>query len=132
MKKVLASIFAVAVLAGCASHYDYYKAGVRYTQEGSDCVYYSGEKANRFNNEVRGMDNGKKIIYRNTLCANLYESDMAGQPARQDRQILTPAADVTPCNACAMKTVAKNTCGCKKVACDAAPVLKRRYIIVSQ
>ncbi|MDR2413204.1 MAG: lipoprotein [Rickettsiales bacterium] len=118
MKKILISIFSLVVLAGCSSYYDYYKGGVRYTQDGTDCIYYSGEKGRRFSNEVRGMNSGKKIVYRNTICANLYEKDMAGQAPRVDRHILTPAAiETTP------------SCGCKSSCGHAA--LKRRYVIVS-
>ena len=72
-----------------------------------------------------GNDDGKKIVYRNTRCEDLYAIDNFGQAPRNDRQILVPAAQEVPCNACTQV---------EKVSCDscskAQPVLKRRYIIV--
>ena len=111
MKKVLVSIVALAGLAGCSSFSDYYKGDVRYTQDGEDCIYYVGEYGNHFSNEIRNMNTGKKIVYRNTRCADLYNRDMTGQAPRADRVIMAPAARevtysapvvyATPrCNAC--------------------------------
>lgn len=127
MKKVLISIFGLVALAGCASHYDYYQGGVRYTQDGPDCIYYSGEKASRFSEDVKGMRDGKKIVYRNTLCADLYAQDTFGQAPRQDRKILTPAAQEVPC---AYRT-SEYKCGCNSCVKPVQPVLTRRYVIVS-
>lgn len=123
MKKVLISIFGLVTLAGCATHFDYYQGGVRYTQDGTDCIYYSGEKASRFSDDIKGMKDGKKIVYRNTLCADLYAKDTFGQAQRQDRKILTPAAQEVSCG--------YNNCGCNSCAKPAQPVLTRRYVIVS-
>lgn len=124
MKKILMSVIALTSLAGCGAYYDYYKGGVRYTQDGDDCIYYAGEYGRNFSRNIRGIDNGKKIVYRNTRCEDLYAMDNFGQAPRQDRQILVPAAQVT-CNACTQV---------EKVSCDSCsktqPVLKRRYIIV--
>lgn len=107
MKKVLVSIVSLACLAGCASYYDYYRGDVRYTQDGEDCIYYSGEMGNHFSADVRNMQMGKKIVYRNTRCADLYNRDFAGQATRADRVVVAPAATysapeyVAPrCNAC--------------------------------
>lgn len=122
MKKVLISIFGLVTLAGCATHFDYYQGGVRYTQDGTDCIYYSGEKASRFSDDVKGMKDGKKIVYRNTLCADLYAKDTFGQAPRQDRKILTPAAQEVSCG---------YNCGCNSCAKPVQPVLTRRYVIVS-
>ena len=125
MKKILMSVIALTSLVGCGAYYDYYKGGVRYTQDGDDCIYYAGEYGRNFSRNIRGIDNGKKIVYRNTRCEALYAMDNFGQAPRQDRQILVPAAQVTPCNACTQV---------EKVSCDSCsktqPVLKRRYIIV--
>lgn len=92
MKKVLVSMIALAGLAGCASYYDYYKGNVRYTQDGEDCIYYTGEMGNHFSADIRNLNTGKKIVYRNTRCADLYSRDMMGQAARADRVIMAPAA----------------------------------------
>lgn len=115
MKKVLVSIFALAGLAGCASYYDYYRGDVRYTQDGEDCIYYSGEMGNHFSADVRNMQMGKKIVYRNTRCADLYNRDFAGQVTRADRVVVSPAATYSEpvayaaprCNACQTKVVRK-------------------------
>lgn len=119
MKKILASVFALAVLAGCSSYYDYYKGGVRYTQDGEDCIYYVGENGRHFSNEIRNLDGNKKIVYRNTRCADLYARDSFNNGPRADRQILAPVVvqhDMTP--------VAKS-CGCGK--CGASS----KYVLVS-
>lgn len=120
MKKILASVFALAVLAGCASYYDYYEGGVRYTQDGEDCIYYAGEFGRNFSADIRGMNNGKKIVYRNTRCADLYNRDMIGQAPRHDRQILAPAARevAAPCDSC-------NVCK----SCGVQPVSRKYYVV---
>lgn len=137
MKKVLVSVFALTALAGCASYYDYYKGGIRYTQDGEDCVYYAGEYGRNFSSDIAGLDNGKKIVYRNTRCADLYARDNFGAEPRHDRQALVPAArevSCTTCNAQPVQVVAPVQVaapvveyGCK--TCN-QPVLKRRYVIV--
>ncbi len=127
MKKTLVSVFALTALVGCAGSYDYYKGGVKYSQEGEDCVYYIGEEGHRFNREISDMDNSKKIVYRNTRCADLYERDNLGQEPRHDRRILVPAArEVTVAQPV---QVSAPSCGC---ATCGQPVLKRRYVIVAQ
>ena len=135
MNKALVSILGLVALSGCA--YDYYEGGVRYTQDGPDCIYYSGEQGRRFSNEISSMRGGKKIVYRNTICAHLYDKDNFGQPARQERQILTPAAveQVSPCQnsgcgAVVEAPVYTASYGCTSCT-QSAPVLKRRYVIVS-
>lgn len=100
MKKILMSVFALVVLSGCAGYYDYYKSGVRYTQDGEDCVFYSVERGRYFNDEIRSLDADKKVVYKNTKCETLYGRDMMGQMSRHDRKIVVP----TP----------KKSCGCKK------------------
>lgn len=118
MKKALITIFALAGLSGCV-YYDYYKGGVRYTQDGEDCIYYAGEAGNNFSGEISDLNNSKKIVYRNTRCADLYARDNFGQAPRHDRQILVPAAK--PCNAC---------CGQVQPCAKQTTVVKRRYVIV--
>ena len=120
MKKVLVSVIALTGLAGCGAYYDYYKGGVRYTQDGQDCIYYAGEYGRNFSQYVSGIDNGKKIVYRNTRCEDLYARDTFGLPQRNERQVLAPAAQEVSCQSCN----ACNTCS------NAQPVLKRRYVIV--
>lgn len=116
MKKVLFSVIAMGMLAGCASYYDYYTGGVKYVQDGKDCIYYAGEAGRNFSADIRNMDKTKKIIYRNTQCADLYARDTVAQPSFPERQVLTTAgADVA-------------SCGCK--SCNAQPVLRRKYVIV--
>ncbi len=127
MKNLFISVFALIALAGCGGYYDYYKGGVRYTQDGSDCIYYVGEHGRNFSNYIDGMDNNKKIVYKNTRCEDLYASDTFGRASRQERQILSPVNDDCSCSACTAR-VEKRTCGCN--TCN-QPVLKRRYVIVS-
>ena len=111
MMKVL-SVVALALLAGCSS-YDYYEGGVRYTQDGSDCIYTSGEYGNRFSKDIQSLSGSKRIVYRNTICADLYARDNFNQAPRADRVILAPAAaPVATCTSCAPVHVHKSTCGC--------------------
>ena len=125
MKKILVSVIALTSLVGCGAYYDYYKGGVRYTQDGRDCVYYVGERGRDFSDAVDGVDSRKKIVYRNTRCEDLYAIDNFGQEPRHDREILVPAAQEVPCNSCAqVEKVSCNSCA------KAQPVLKRRYVIV--
>ena len=48
-------MIALVALAGCSSYYDYYKGGVTYTQDGTDCIYYSGEYSHNYSDSVSGM-----------------------------------------------------------------------------
>ncbi len=120
MKKVLFSMLVLTALVGCGGYYDYYKGGVRYTQDGQDCIYYAGEQGRNFSSYVDGMNESKKIVYRNTRCEDLYARDTFGQEVQQKRQILVPAAQEVK--------VEKASCGCNSCV---KPVLKRRYVIVS-
>ncbi|MDE6478342.1 MAG: hypothetical protein K2L95_02825 [Alphaproteobacteria bacterium] len=125
MNKIMVSVLGLMALAGCSSYYDYYQGGVRYTQNGTDCIYYSGEYANNFTGNIGAMNNGKKIVYRNTMCADLYARDNMGNAPRHDRVAIVPAAREVPATPVTVEPVLNlgcNTCG--------APVLKRKYIIV--
>lgn len=123
MKKILVSVIALTSLAGCGAYYDYYKGDIRYTQDGPDCIYYANEHGRNYSQYIGGLDTGKKIVYRNTRCEDLYALDNFGQEPRRDRKIITPAAQITPCSKCS-EQVSCNSCA------QAQPVLKRRYIIV--
>ncbi len=112
MKKLLISIAGLALLAGCSSYYDYYKGGVRYTQDGDDCIYRAVERGRHFNDEIRTMDSDKKVVYRNTSCRDMYARDAFGLP-KMERQVVAPAAQEV------------KSCGCDK--CGAT---KRKYVIV--
>lgn len=124
MKKVLALGVLIA-LAGCSGYYDYYKGDVRYTQDGEDCVYSSGEYARHYSRDVNAADLDKKIVYRNTRCADLYARDVAGQEPRRERRVLTPAAaEVSYAEPVVVEQprqivlkpapVAQKSCGCSK------------------
>lgn len=112
MKNTLIALFGLVVLGGCAGYYDYYKGGVRYTQDGDDCVFYSAESGRRYSDDIRSLDTDKKIVYRNTDCRDLYVRDNANVVSRNARQILAPAAD---------DVVVKPTCN---------KVVKKRYVFV--
>lgn len=118
MKKILVSVIALTSLVGCGAYYDYYKGGVRYTQDGRDCVYYVGERGRDFSDAVDGVDSRKKIVYRNTRCEDLYARDTFGTAPREPRQVLAPAAEKAQCKSCNAK--------CDKCT---QPMLVRRYII---
>ncbi len=125
MKNVLFSVLALILLAGCGAYYDYYKSGVRYTQDGKDCIYYAGEYGRRYSDDIKSLDSEKKIVYRNTRCIDLYTTDNEGQAQRQDRKIVVPAARPA-------QKQAKPSCGCKK-KCDTGcgqAIVTRRYVIV--
>ena len=129
MKKILALVALVA-LAACGS-YDYYRGDVRYVQDGEDCIYSSGEYARKYSNRVNAADLDKKIIYRNTSCADLYARDMMGQEPRAERRVLTPAADVAwpepevIAEPIVVKPAAKKTCGCSK-----CKKTTKKYVVV--
>lgn len=123
MKKVLVSLFGALALVGCASYYDYYKGDVRYTQDGEDCIYYVGEQGERFSRDIRSLNTGKKIVYRNTRCADLYNRDMMGVAPRADRVILAPAATGVS-YAAPVEYVAPRCNACNTVS-------KRKYVLVS-
>ena len=102
MKKILVSMIALAALAGCA--YDYYRGGVRYVQDGDDCIFYYGEYGSRYTSDIRTLDTDKRVVYRNTSCADLFARDNGGVAPRTNRAVLTRAAQPAPscgCNSCA-------------------------------
>ena len=110
MKKVLVLSVALAALAGCA--YDYYRGGVRYVQDGEDCIFYAGEYGSHYTNDIRTVDTDKRVVYRNTNCADLFARDNGGIAPRPNRAVLTRAAQPA------------SSCGCDKCAKSA------RYVIV--
>ena len=111
------SVIALAALAGCTS-YDYYEGGVKYTQDGPDCIYYSGENGRHFSNEINELSGTKRVVYRNTICADLYARDNFNKAPRADRQILAPAAQ--PVSAC-------GGCGC---TAQPKPMGRAHYVFV--
>lgn len=132
MKKILA-LTALVALAGCSDYYDYYKGGVRYTQDGDNCIYYSNETARHYSSNVNAADLGKKIVYRNTRCADLYARDTLDQEPRAERRVLTPATNVTYIEDAAdaprqiiVQPTEKKSCGCKK-----AKKATRQYVVVT-
>jgi len=137
MKKILALIALVA-LAACGGSYDYYKGGVRYVQDGANCIYSSDEVAHKYSADVNSADIGKKIVYRNTKCADLYARDMAGQEPRAERRVLTPAAvtedvfvePVAEPHPIVVKSapVVKKSCGCNK--CGKKKTTTKQYVVV--
>ncbi len=102
MKKVLVSVIVLAALAGCAR--DYYRGGVRYVQDGDDCIFYAGEYGSHYTNDIRSLNTDKRVVYRDTSCADLFARDNGGIAPRPTRAVLTRAS-VTPsscgCNGCA-------------------------------
>ncbi len=110
MKKTVVALFGLAMLSGCAGYYDYYKGGVRYTQDGEDCIFYAAERGRHYSEDIRKLDMDKKIVYRNTMCRDLYVRDNAGVASTTARQVLVPTtvvAEKTTCNKC-------NKCANKK------------------
>ena len=92
-------IFVSIVLAGCSSYFDYYKGGVRYTQDGDDCVFYSVERGRHYSEDIRTLDLDKKIVYRNTRCADLYARDNGAQNVRVERAVVAPVTNKV-CDKC--------------------------------
>lgn len=119
MKKGLIAVVSLIALAGCGEYYDYYAGGVRYTQDGADCIYYSAEKGNNYSNDIQNLNGDKKIVYRNTRCADLYAHDNFNTAPRADRQILTPVA----------QPVVTQSCGCNSCG-NTQSVPHRKYVIV--
>lgn len=118
MKKTILSLLGLTLLAGC-SGYDYYDANVNYRQKGEDCVYYFDESGEKFNQDIRNLQDSKKIVYRNTRCSDLYMQDTFGAE-RNDRKAIVPVfTEEKP---------ATTPCGCNK--CAKKKVLKNRYVIV--
>ena len=120
MKKVFLSILGLALIAGC-SGYDYYSTDVRYRQKGKDCVYYYSEEGQKFNEDIRSLEDAKQIVYRDTQCSDLYNRDIFNTE-RNDRKAVVPVYTE-------QKTAASK-CGCSK--CGKKKVYKNRYIIVPE
>ena len=150
MNKILISVLTLVSLAGCAGRYDYYTGDVRYVQDGADCVYYIDETGNDYSSDIRQLNINKKIIYRNTMCRDLYARDTFDTAAtRRDRRTVIPAADEsqksddtttvvdTPAPAPATTpadTATPAPCGCiattapRDMPCNME--LRRRYVIM--
>ena len=132
MKKFLISVIALAALAGCA--YDYYKGGVKYTQDGDDCIYYADEYGRNYSSDVRGLNDKKRIVYRHTRCEDLFARDNGGRVPVAARKVLSSAAVAAPESETA--PVAEKTCGCdaaqveKSCCCNKASSPRRVYTVV--
>lgn len=107
MKNTLVALFGLMVLGGCAGYYDYYKGGVRYTQDGDDCVFYSAERGRKYSEDIRSLDADKKIVYSNTKCRDLYVRDVANVSSFNARHVLAPAADDVAVKSTCNKAVKK-------------------------
>ena len=99
MKKKFLSVLVLVGLAGCSSSYDYYNGDVRYTQDGDDCVFYSMERGRHYSEDIRTLDLDKKIVYRNTRCADLYARDNGAQNVRVERAVIAPVTNKV-CDKC--------------------------------
>ncbi len=110
MKKFLFALMGLTLLAGCSSYFDYYKGGVRYTQDGDDCIFYAAERGRHYSKDVRSLDIDKKIVYKNTMCQDLYMRDTFAVPSRTERQVLAPVA--------------------KKVSSCPKKITKKKYVFV--
>ena len=128
MKKILA-LGAFVALAACGGSYDYYAGDVRYVQDGEDCIYYMEESANRYSRDVDSADVDKKIVYRYTRCADLYARDMGGKTVRNERRVMTAAAEpvaAEPVSVVVKPAPVKKSCGCN--AC--AKKTTTQYVVV--
>lgn len=106
MKQLLIAMFGVMMLTGCTTYYDYYKGGVRYTQDGDDCVFRAVEHGRRYSEDVKTLDLDKRVVYKNTKCRDLYRDDNMGQVARTERVMLTPVVK-KECSSCPKKCTKK-------------------------
>lgn len=121
MNKLLISMAALTVFAGC-TYYDYYKGGIRYTQDGKDCIYYADEYARHYSDAVGGLDGSNRIVYKNTRCEDLYALDNAARFARNDRKVLVKASEVESVK-CSSKVGATDT---------VAPISRRFYTLTAK
>ncbi|MBP5485523.1 MAG: hypothetical protein J6Y07_02340 [Alphaproteobacteria bacterium] len=114
MQKILSFMIVAGVITGC-SYYDYYKGGVRYAQEGENCVYYSNESSEQFSEKIGEFDDENRIVYSNTRCEDLFARDNAARMDRNNRHILVPASVANrkpkPASVVA-KPAAKPCCDC--------------------
>ena len=120
MNKLLVCTVAMAGLAGC-TYYDYYKGGVRYTQDGNDCVYYTDEYARHYSAGIEGIDGNNRIVYKNTKCSDLFARDHGGRTERADRKIIVPAMPEPV-------QLPAADCGC----CHAEPIFRHFYTITGK
>lgn len=131
MKTFLITMIGLVMLAGCGTHYDYFRGDIRYVQDGRDCIYSATEYGENYSADIRGMDNEKKIIYRDTMCADLYARDNAHVAPRRDRSMIVPVpGDQSEMDNKPSTQPVKETCGCGMANGNDAMVLRRRYIIV--
>ena len=130
MKKILTLTIGLLTLAGCAGQYDYYTGNVRYYQDGDDCVYSIGEVGEHQAGNIRDLYVNKKIVYRKTLCRDLYAQDTADtDAARRDRRTIVPVTT--------SQTVAEPQSAPVVEPMTVAPTcphayVRRRYVLVPQ
>ncbi|GHT00190.1 hypothetical protein FACS189421_11930 [Bacteroidia bacterium] len=70
MKTRLISIAAAAGLAGCCCTYNYYDGNVKYTQDGTDCIYTATQDQGTKSRGDR-VTESKRIVYRDTICSQI-------------------------------------------------------------
>lgn len=127
MKKILISFAVITGLVACSSSFDYYNGGINYYQDGLDCVYTVSETGDNFSNKIDSLSADRKIVYKNTICADLFASDsfnaMGNRQVSGDncsKCVAQPKVhkndDMKVCSKCQTKTM----------------YLKRRYVIVSE
>ena len=130
MKQVVA-LMAVVMVAVCSSRYDYYKGGVRYVQDGKDCIYSVSENARQYSVDVKSADLGKKIVYRNTSCADLYARDTMGQEVRNERRVLAPVSMMSETVIESQHVVKSMPVVKKSCSCCTKKKTTKQYVVVS-
>jgi hypothetical protein len=118
MKKALLTAGMLAFVTGCC-RYDYYDGNVRYTQSGTDCIYTFEQNANRYTSRYNSLEESKSVVYRDTICSQLFEKNMAAPKYDVPAQKVAVAETVTPTVYYVERPVAPKTYS-----------VKRSYVIV--
>ncbi|GHT57630.1 hypothetical protein FACS18945_2400 [Bacteroidia bacterium] len=126
MKKTLIALAAVTAMTGCA--YDYYDGNVRYVQDGTDCIYTFDQDVNRYNSRRDNLDESKRIVYRDTICSQLFNKEIVRTnpvvAAPMQQTTIAPAPVAPTCGRTILPTCV-NGCGASRVQ-----NVRRSYIVV--
>jgi len=86
------SLAAAVGLAGCCCSYDYYNGGVKYTQDGTDCVYTATQDRGTNWRGDRASES-KRIVYRDTICSQIANGiQTRPMPTVQNATVAQPAS----------------------------------------
>ena len=128
MKKTLIAVAAVTMIAGCAR--DHYDGKVRYTQDGTDCIYTYEQNLNRHTSSRDRLNESKRVVYRDTICSQIVNKTVAKPEPVEIAQPKPSLVNTAPTCSANLYATPVSACSARVVAAPRVQTVRRSYIVV--